>query len=397
MAFSTLDTVANDSILGLMAEFQADRASDKVDLTVGVYRDEYGNTPVMAAVAEAEAALVRERQSKAYLPVLGVREFLDTISELVVGPALPGLGERVGIMQTPGGCGALRLGSELFALAQPGKPVYVSTPTWANHHNLISGAGVVVESHPYYDPLRHRLRLEAMLDCLEQAPEGSLVVLQGACHNPTGADPGAAGWRAILDTVARRNLVPFFDVAYQGMGVGLDADAASLRTALAQLPEALVAVSCSKNFGLYRERTGALLWLTASSSIGRAVASQAAQITRSIYSMPPAHGGLLVARVLAEPQLRKQWRLELAGMAGRLRRIRERFAAALADLRPDLDTTWITSQQGMFLLLGINATDVRRLREERHLYMVGDSRINLAGLNDDNTPMVAEAIAPLLR
>ena len=236
-----------------------------------------------------------------------------------------------------------------------------------------------------------------MLNSLEQAPEGSLVVLQGACHNPTGADPEEAGWRAILETLQRRKLVPFFDVAYQGMGVDLDADAAPLRTALAEMPEVLVAVSCSKNFGLYRERTGALLWLTASASARRAVASQAAQITRGIYSMPPAHGALLVGRVLADAPLREQWRAELAAMAARLRRMREQLAAALAELRPDLDTTWIKSQKGMFSLLGIDAAGVRRLREERHLYMVGDSRINLAGLNDDNIPRVAEAIAPLLR
>ncbi len=397
MAFSTLGTVASDSILGLMAAFQADPATDKIDLTVGVYRDEHGRTPVMAAVAEAEAALVREGESKTYLPVLGSREFLDAMRELVVGPALPALGDRIGIMQTPGGCGALRAGAEVFALAQPGKPAYVSTPTWANYSNLISGAGLRIETHPYYDPSSHRLGLESMRDCLERAPEGSLVVLQSACHNPTGADPDEVGWRAILDTLKRRHLVPFFDVAYLGMGVDLDADAAPLRAALAELPEALVAVSCSKNFGLYRERAGALLWLTANASIRRAVESQAARITRSMYSMPPAHGGLIVGRVLTDPQLRERWRAELATMAGRLRRMREQFAAAVADVRPDLDTVWIRRQRGMFSLLGIDAAGVRRLRGEHHIYMVDDSRINLAGLNGDNMPLVAEATAPLMR
>ncbi len=397
MVFAALDTAPSDSILGLMAAYQADRAIDKIDLTVGVYRDERGMTPVMAAIAAAEAQLVRERQSKAYLPVLGAGEFLDSMRELVIGPGLPALGERIGIIQTPGGCGALRLGAELFALAQPGKPVYVSDPTWANHYNLLTGAGLTVATHPYYDPARHRLGLSSMLDCLSRAPEGSLVVLQCVCHNPTGADPDANGWRAILETVRQRHLLPFFDLAYQGMGVDWDADAAPLRAALAELPEVLVAVSCSKNFGLYRERTGALLWLTANASMRRAVASQAAQITRSIYSMPPAHGALLVGRVLANPELREQWRTELVAMTKRLRTMRQQLAAALTDLRPGLDTAWLQAQRGMFSLLGLDATAVRRLREERHLYMVGDSRINLAGLNEENIPKVAQAIAPLLR
>ena len=397
MGFSSLGTVPADSILGLMAEFQADAAREKVDLSVGVYRNESGRTPVMAAVARAEKAIVREQTSKAYLPVLGSPEFRAAMRELVAGPELNGLGERLGIMQTPGGCGALRVGAELFAMAQPGKPAYVSSPTWPNHFNLISGAGVPIETHPYYDPVRHRLEWQTMADCLERAPEGSLVVLQAACHNPTGADPNPSDWQAILDILERRSLIPFFDMAYQGMGAGPDADAACVRAALAQLPEVLVAASCSKNFGLYRERTGALLWLTENAAACRAVASQVGRITRHSYSMPPAHGGLIVGRVLADPVLREEWRREVAAMADRLRHARKRLAAALGRVRPGLDTSWIESQRGMFALLGIDAEAVQRLREEHHIYIVGDSRINLAGLNDDNVERVAGAIAPLMR
>ena len=397
MTFSNLDRVPSDSILGLMAEFQADPAVDKVDLTVGVYRDEAGHTPVMAAVARAEEAIVREQTSKAYLPVLGPRDFLEPMRELVAGPELAGLEDRLGIMQTPGGCGALRVGAELFALAQPGKPAYLSSPTWPNHDNLIAGAGVPIESHPYFDPVRHCLRWRAMAEGLERAPEGSLVVLQADCHNPTGADPDAAQWRAILDILERRSLVPFFDMAYQGIGTDPDADAACVRAALARLPEALIAASCSKNFGLYRERTGALLWLTRDAAACKAVASQVGRITRHSYSMPPAHGGLIVGRILADPVLREEWRREVAAMARRIRHARSSLAAALTRLRPDLDNSWIETQRGMFSLLGIDAGAVRRLREEHHIYIVGDSRINLAGLNDENTGKVAEAIAPLMR
>ena len=397
MAFSTLDTVPSDSILGLMAEFQADPAADKVDLTVGVYKDDDGHTPVMTAVARAEASIVREQASKAYLPVLGPREFLEPMRDLVVGPELPALGDRLGIALTPGGCGALRVGADLFALAQPGKPAYVSSPTWPNHYNLISGAGVPIETHPYYDPVWHCVEWQAMADCLERAPDGSLVVLQAACHNPTGADPGSAEWQAILDILERRSLIPFFDMAYQGMGADPDADAACVRAALARLPEVLVAASCSKNFGLYRERTGALLWLTRDAAACRAVESQVGRITRHSYSMPPAHGGLIVGRVLADPVLREEWRREVAAMAGRLRHARKRLAAGLAHVRPDLDCSWIESQRGMFALLGIDADAVQRLRDQHHIYVVGDSRVNLAGLNDDNTERVAAAIAPLMR
>ena len=397
MSFSNLDRVPSDSILGLMAEFQADPAGGKVDLTVGVYRDDSGRTPVMTAVARAEALVCREQSSKAYLPVLGPGEFLEPMRELVAGPELPALESRLGIALTPGGCGALRVGAELFALAWPGKPAYVSSPTWPNHYNLISGAGVPIETHPYYDPVQHRPEWQAMLDGLERAPEGSLVVLQAACHNPTGADPGQAEWRAILDILGRRSLVPFFDMAYQGMGTDPDTDAACVRAALAELPEVLVAASCSKNFGLYRERTGALLWLTRDAAACKAVASQVGQITRRSYSMPPAHGGLVVGRVLADPELRGEWRREVAAMGARLLHARRGLAAALARARPDLDFSWIEAQRGMFSLLGIDARAVQRLREEHHIYIVGDSRINLAGLNDENTEVVAEAIAPLLR
>ena len=397
MTFSNLDRVPSDSILGLMAEFQADPAGDKVDLTVGVYRDDQGRTPVMTTVARAEEAIIREQASKAYLPVLGPGEFLEPMRELIAGPELPAIESRLGIALTPGGCGALRVGAELFALAQPEKRAYVSSPTWPNHYNLISGAGVSIETHPYYDPVQHRLERQAMLDCLERAPEGSLVVLQAACHNPTGADPGPAEWRAILDVLERRSLVPFFDMAYQGMGAGPDADAACVRAALAELPEVLVAASCSKNFGLYRERTGALLWLTRDAAACKAVASQVGRITRQSYSMPPAHGGLIVGRILADPALNEEWRREVAVMAGRLRNARNRLATALARARPDLDSSWIASQRGMFALLGIGAEAVQRLREEHHIYIVGDSRINLAGLNDGNMERVAEAIAPLLQ
>jgi len=397
MAISTLDAVPSDAILGLMAAFEADQAADKVDLSVGVYRDDDGRTPVLSAVAQAEAAVIAEQTSKSYLPVLGPREFLEPMRELVAGPVLPAVKDRLGIALTPGGCGALRAGAELFALANPGKPAFVGSPTWPNHFGLIRGAGVRMETFPYYDATIHDLDWDAISDCLEQAPEGSLIVLQACCHNPTGADPVQVGWWGILETLKRRHLVPFFDLAYQGLGVDLDADTAWLRATLNELPEVLVAASCSKNFGLYRERTGALLWLTRSAEACRAVASQVGQITRQMYSMPPAHGGLIVGRILTDPVLRETWTREVAAMANRLRRSRWAFATSLSEFRQDLDNSWIESQRGLFSLLDIDARDVERLREEHHIYIVGDGRINVAGLNGHNRVQVAEAIAPFLR
>jgi aspartate/tyrosine/aromatic aminotransferase len=375
MAFEILEPVPADAILGLMTAFQADPAPDKVDLTVGVYRNAEGLTPVIGAVAAAEQRLTAQQKTKAYLPPIGDAGFCRGMRRLVLGNQAESLEARTAVIQAPGGCGALRLGAELFTRAQPGQAVYLSVPTWGNHHGLMSGAGLPIKTYPYYDPVRHSFELDRMLEALSQIPARSLVMLQASCHNPTGADPDMAAWSQILDVVEQRELVPFFDLAYLGLGDGFQADAAPIQAATSRLPEVLVALSCSKNFGLYRERTGALLVLG---------------------SEAPAHGALIVDRILADPVLTEQWRDEVAEMSQRLVQLRQEFADALAALRPDLDMSWLAQQRGMFSLLGIDADKVRALREEQHIYMVGDSRVNIAGLNDRNIPVVAEAVAPLL-
>ena len=396
MIFATLNTVPPDPILGLMEAFAGDPAAGKIDLTVGVYRDDEGSTPVMRAVANAERDLFAAQATKAYLPPVGVAGFLDGLRRLVLGPSAEGLESRTAAIQTPGGCGALRLGAELFGRAEPGRKVYLAEPTWGNHGALMTGAGLAIESYPYYDPARHELRLDGMLECLGRASQGSLVVLQASCHNPSGADPNPAEWAEILDVVEERALVPLFDLAYLGLGAGLDDDALAARCAAERLPELLVAVSCSKNFGLYRERTGALLAVGAEPGHRAGLESNLEQIARAVYSMAPAHGALIVERVLGNPALRRQWSEELAEMAARLSGLRCEFAEALSALRPDLDTSWLPAQRGMFSLLGLDAATVRALREERHISMVEDSRINVAGLSPANIPPLAEALAPLL-
>jgi len=397
MTFETLQAVPPDGILGLMAEFHADPDPAKVDLTVGVYKNDDGVTPIMAAVHEAEGRLHDTEGTKVYLPPAGAPGFRERIRDLVLGDVVATVGDRTAVIQTPGGCGALRVGAELYRRADAGRTVYVSTPTWGNHAALLEGAGLTVAHYPYYLPGAHALETDAMLGALDAAPAGSLVLLQASCHNPTGADPDAAARTAILDRLETRGLVPFFDMAYQGLGDGPDADAAFLREAAARLPELLIAVSCSKNFGLYRERTGALLAIGAAPATRGALESHANQVARAMYSMSPAHGALLVETVLGTPDLAARWREELAAMAARIAGLRAGLASALAERRPELDFTWLTRQKGMFSLLGLEPDAVAALRRDRHLYMVGDSRINLAGLNAENLPRVAEALAPLMR
>ena len=396
MAWQALKPLEPDAILGLMAAFQADPDPNKVDLSVGVYRDAAGQTPILGAVAEAEAALVREQDSKSYLPPLGVPGFRSRMLALVLGPLANSLGARTAVIQTPGGCGALRLAAELFGRARPEAPVCLSDPTWANHRALMAGAGLRIRRYPYYDPATHALRLGPMLEALRETSRQSLVLLQASCHNPTGADPDKAAWSAVLDMLAQRELLPLFDLAYQGLGDGLDEDAAAVRMAAEQLPELLVAVSASKNFGLYRERTGALLALGASPTVRATLESQLAHIARGAYAMPPAQGALIVERILAAPELSRAWRGELEAMRRRLNGLRRALADALADLRPDLDLSWLAERRGLFSLLGIDAKALDRLREDRHIYIVRDGRINIAGLRNANLAPVAEALAPLL-
>ena len=397
MFFSSLESLPPDSILGLMTAYQTDPSPLKVDLSVGIYREESGETPVMRAVRQAEAQIINEQTTKAYIPPIGVEGFRAGIADLVFGDEIEALRPRTACLQTVGGCGALHVAGSIYRRAVGSGVAYVSTPTWGNHFGLLSAAGLSISQYPYYDPERHVLRIDQMLEGLRSAPAQSLVVLQVGCHNPTGADPSTDQWDAILDVIEERSLLPLFDLAYLGMGTSLDVDALPVREAARRLSELLVAVSTSKNFGLYRERTGALLAVTEAPSQVETVESQMKDITRGFYSMSPAHGALIVERILTDFQLRTEWRDELEAMRIRIAQYRQRLKASLQARRPDLDLEWLVSQRGMFSLLGIHRADVEKLRAEHHIYMVGDSRINIAGLNDHNLETVASAIAPLMK
>ena len=396
MFFDSLERLPADSILGLMTAFREDPSPEKVDLSVGVYREASGETPVMRAVKRAEAELIAEQTSKAYVAPIGVAGFRSGMIDLVFGAGGERLRSRIACLQTPGGCGALRVAAGIYKRAVPDGEAYVSEPTWSNHYGLLGGGRVHINQYPYYQPETHLICIDQMLACLQEVPSRSLIVLQVGCHNPTGADPEPSDWEAILNVIEERSLLPLFDLAYQGMGTSLEADAEPLRAAAARLPELMVAVSASKNFGLYRERTGALLVLTRNPTEVEVIESQMKDITRGMYSMAPSHGPMIVERILGNTELYAEWREELEAMRLRIVHFRQRLKDSLQAFRPELDLEWLVKQRGMFSLLGISRADVEQLRHERHIYMVGDSRINIAGLNDQNLEVVAAAIAPLL-
>ena len=296
-------------------------------------------------------------------------------------------------MQSPGGCGALRVGAELIRASAPGVTVHVSDPTWGNHTPLLGSSGLRLERYPYYDAAAHRLRFDAMLEHLERAAEGDVVLIHACCHNPTGADLDPAQWRTLAQLLQRRRLVPFLDMAYQGFAVDLDADAAGVRLVAEQVPEALVASSFSKNLGLYRERVGALIAVAENPGRADAAMSHMLHIARSIYSMPPDHGAAIAARIFSSPQLKQEWLLELAAMRGRMTDMRALLSRHLREVIGDGTFDFIGTQHGMFSLLGVSPQIVERLRDQAHIYMTPDSRMNVAGIMPHNAAYVAESIA----
>lgn len=394
--FETLDTLPPDPILGVTAAFRRDTSPLKVDLGVGVYRDESGNTPVPAAVRAAEQALIGAQTSKSYVGPAGNVDFNERIVALALGTQAASLADRTATIQTVGGCGALRLGAELVKVSRPDTVVHVSDPTWANHEPLIGSSGLRLERYPYFDAARREVAFDAMLAHVSRLPAASLVLLHACCHNPTGADLTPAQWTALADVIAQRGLVPFVDLAYQGFGDDLDTDAVGLRILAGRVPELLLAVSCSKNFGLYRERTGALAVITANAAARSATATHQARLARRMYSMPPDHGAAIVARLLADPGLRAQWQEEVGSMVARMKALRALLASRLAARRPDLDFGWLTRQRGMFSLLGLTEAGIARLRDEDHVYVPPDGRMNVAGISDTNVDYVADAVARLL-
>ena len=394
--FDSLPVLPPDSILGLAAACRADPNPDKVDLTLGVYMDETGLCPVFEAVQQAQQSLVSEEQTKVYMPPQGDPDYLSGIRSLVFGEAgMANLGDRSSAVQTPGGCGAVRLGAEVLHAAAPDATVWVSDPTWPVHIPLMGSVGLQFKTYRYYSSDMKGLDFEAMLSDLEGAQSGDVVLLHGCCHNPSGVDPTLEQWAVLANLMSERQLLPMIDFAYQGMGSGLDQDAAGIRTVLEHVPEMIIAVSSSKNIGLYRERAGAVVFVGGDARAAEAMASQAISAARRVYSMPPAHGALLAGRVLSSPTLRSAWEAELGQICGRINGLRGQLQDALTTATKR-DFGFIGTEHGMFSFLGLSVEQAQRLREEQSVYMLDSSRINIAGLNANNLGRVAEAVASVL-
>ena len=391
-----LPRLPDDPILGLAAACRADPSPHKVDLTVGIYMDEDGVCPVFGAVREAQAALLAEESSKAYLPPAGVPAFNTGMRRLVLGADSAALEDsRVSSIQAPGGCGALRIGAEIAQAAAPGARVWVSDPSWPVHMPLLGSVGLAFETYRYYDPATRGVNFEAMLEDLKPAGRGDLVLLHGCCHNPCGADLSAAQWQTLGDRAEAQGFTPFIDIAYQGLGAGLEQDAAGLRHLAARLPEMIIAASCSKNMGLYRERTGCTIFLCKDAASAQAVLSQAKVAARRVYSMPPAHGALLAARVLTDAALTRRWEQELQRMCARINALRADLVDKL-QAATGRDFAFIRGEKGMFSFLGLSAAQVDTLRQQHSVYMLGSSRINVAGVNARNIDYLANAVAAVL-
>jgi aspartate/tyrosine/aromatic aminotransferase len=386
--FENLPEPQPDALLALIGLCRADPRPTKIDVGVGVYRDAAGATPILRSVKAAEKILIETQDTKTYLGSDGDTRFVELIKEVAFGEALAGDPTLVGV-QTPGGCGALRLGAELLKSAGAAR-IFLGQPTWPNHAPLLGVARLETVDYPYYDTARRTVRFDEMMKALEGAREGDVVLLHGCCHNPTGADLSLEQWDQLSRFVADRGLIPFIDLAYQGLGNGLDEDAAGTRMMVERVDQALVAQSCDKNFGLYRERTGALFVKTPSEAVAKAVYGNLLSLARTNWSMPPDHGAAVVRIILDTADLRADWKAELTEMLARIRGLRARLAAA------DPRLAYIDEQNGMFSMLPLTPEQVLELRKEEGFYMAGSGRFNVAGLSDENVDRFAKAVAAKL-
>ena len=395
--FESLKPVGMDPILGLMAAFRADTRDNKIDLGVGVYQDDRGRTPVMASVKQAESRLMELEITKSYQGIAGDPEFNQRMLELLFGADHSILNSgRIKSIQAPGGSGALRVGAEVIQRARPDAEIWVGVPTWPNHVPLMSSAGLKIKEYPYYDLSSHEINFSGMMDALRQVPAGDIVLLHGCCHNPTGADLSREQWDQIADLALERGFIPYIDTAYQGLGDGLDEDAYSLRMMAERLPELVVASSCSKNFGLYRERTGSITFIAESAEQVEVVASQAMAVARQTYSMPPAHGALLVSLILGDQELRAAWQTELDEVRHRIQSMRGLLAEGIQNNAAGQDFSHIVRQKGMFSFLGLKPEQLDALREDYGIYIVSSSRVNLAGINSSNIGYLCDSILAVL-
>ena len=388
----SLNPQPQDKILQLIGMYRDDPRADKIDLGVGVYKGASGLTPVMRAVKAAEKRLWEVEVTKTYTGLAGDPAFNAAMVGLILGPHY---NDRASAVATPGGTGAIRQALELIRMASPAAKVWISNPTWPNHPSIIRYLGMPMAEYRYFDPATGGIDAAGMLADLGQVVPGDVVLLHGCCHNPTGANPDADLWQRMVAVLAGRRAVPFVDLAYQGFGDGLTEDAAATRLIAAAFPEVLIAASCSKNFGIYRERTGVLIALT-DPARREVVQGNLAFLNRQNYSFPPDHGARLVTMILNDPDLRADWQAELEEMRLNMLSLRQSLSEALRRATNSDRFDFVAAHRGMFSRLGLSATQVERLRAENGIYMVGDSRINIAGLNAATVPVLAAAVAAVL-
>lgn len=395
--FEVLPALAPDPILGLSAAFKADTNPHKIDLGVGVYKDELGNTPIVQAVAAAQTRLLESETSKTYITPQGVPGFIDGMLELLLGAGNPAVVEgRVAAVQAPGGCGALRILAELLKRCNDNAKVWVSDPTWANHIPLIGNAGLELATYPYFDKATASIKFDEMLEQLKQVPKGDIVLLHACCHNPTGADLTQEQWQAVAEVAQQQGWLPFIDSAYLGFGDDLETDAFGMRLMVKSVPEVIIAASCSKNFGLYRERVGLAVMVTENTAVQPIVQSQIQAIARGIYSMPPSYGGALVDIILHDADLKQMWVNEVDAMRNRMRDLRALLVENLAANGAQKDFSFVNNQKGMFSFLCITPEQVRAVRDAHSVYFVDSSRVNIAGINKNNVEPLAKALVSVL-
>lgn len=398
MIFETLSMAPADPILGLTEAFNKDPNPNKINLSVGVYKDAEGKTPVFRSVKRAEEHILQRETSKNYMPIEGAPDYARAVQALVLGVDHPAVSaKRVATVHTPGGTGALRVAGDFIRQMLPGRTVWLSNPTWPNHPNVFKAAGLPTDTYPYFDAAANALDFDAMTAKLKTLPEGDIVLLHGCCHNPTGIDPTPEQWQVIGEILDARKLLPLIDFAYQGLGDGLDEDAAGVRALCRPGREMLICTSFSKNFGLYNERVGALTVVAANEQGAQIALSQLKACIRANYSNPPAHGAAIVTTILNDAGLRAEWESEVRDMRDRINGMRALFVDTLKAKGVQRDFSFLKQQRGMFSFSGLTKEQVETLRQKYAIYILGSGRINVAGMTESNMEPLCNAIADVLR
>lgn len=398
MLFSGLAEVGDDPILLVSKMYKASNDPNKVDLGVGVYKDADGNTAILNSVKKAEKHLVDHQETKTYLSPAGNPEFNKLVQDMLIGADHPAVGEsRVSTFQTPGGTGGVRIGLEFVKACNPNANVWISNPTWPNHTAITKSLDLKPKQYRYYDIKQGQFQYKEMLEDLSGASVGDVVILHGCCHNASGADLSNTQWDELAALMLEKGLVPFVDFAYQGFGDGIEEDTYAAKIMSTKLPEALIASSCSKNFAMYRDRAGAITLVSSDASEHSKNASHMLSAVRANYSMPPDHGAAVVAHILGTPELKAEWVAEVDGMRGRVKKMRHLFVEKMNEKAPNSGFSYIAEQKGMFSYLTLGADQIQSLIKDHSIFFMGNGRVNMAGLTDQNIDYVTDAIASLFK